>query len=93
MFLERFASWYFAQRQIVQEIVLFGPPFLVSVAITLAMGGRARLMVLAWMFNPTIAGPFDAERQRQKDEAESDWTRDARASVDELIARRRRGVY
>ncbi|HEY1225155.1 MAG TPA: hypothetical protein VGE54_08025 [Brevundimonas sp.] len=93
MFLERFGSWYFAQPRIIQELVLFGPPFLVSVAITLALGGRVRLMVLAWVFNPTVAGPLDAERGRQEDEAETAWTRDAKASVDELIARRRRGVY
>ncbi len=93
MFLERFGSWYFTQPQIIQEMVLFGPPFLVSVVIALALGGRSRLMVLAWMSNPTVAGPLDAERQQGQDDAEAEWAQDARASVDELVARRRRGIY
>jgi hypothetical protein len=93
MFLERFSDWYFTQPEMIQRAVLFGPPLLVSAIIGLALGGRARLIWLAWKFGPTAAGALDSLRRGAEVEAESDWTRDARASVDELVARRRRGLH
>lgn len=92
MSTERFSAWYFAQPELIQLFVLYGPPVLVSIVIGLALGGRLRLMVLAWRFNPTIAASLDAARAQAEGEADSDWTHDAKASVDDLVQRRRRGL-
>lgn len=93
MSTERFSAWYFAQPELVQLLVLYGPPLLVSIVIGLAMGGRPRLMLLAWRFNPTLAASFDTLRAQAESEADSDWTHDAKASVDDLVQRRRRGLH
>lgn len=92
MSTEGFSAWYFTQPELIQNLVLYGPPFLVSTAIVMALGGRIRLMWLAWMFNPTLAAPLDALRTKAEDDTEDDWTHDANASVDELVARRSRGL-
>ncbi|WP_374514368.1 hypothetical protein [Brevundimonas sp.] len=52
-----------------------------------------RLILLAWKFGPTAAGALDSLRRDAEVEAESDWAQDARASVDELVARRQRGLH
>ena len=93
MFLERFSDWYFTQPEMIQRVVLYGPPLLVSTIIGLALGGRMRLILLAWKFGPTAAGALDSLRRDAEVEAESDWAQDARASVDELVARRQRGLH
>ena len=93
MSTERFSTWYFAQPELIQLLVLYGPPLLVSIAIGLALGGRVRLMLLAWRFNPTLAASFDTLRARTESESDSDWTHDAKASVDDLVARRSRGLH
>jgi len=92
MSAERFSAWYFTQPELIQELVVYGPPFLVSVLICLALGGRVRLMLLAWRFDPTLAASFDTLRAQAADDAEAEWTHDAKASVDELVARRSRGL-
>lgn len=92
MSVERFSAWYFAQTDLVQLLVLFGPPLLVSVVIASAMGGRLRLMGLAWLNNPTVAGALDASEEAAREEAEGEWTHDAKAAVDDLVARRSRGL-
>ena len=48
MSTERFSAWYFTQPELIQQLVLYGPPLLVSIVIGLALGGRVRLMWLAW---------------------------------------------
>lgn len=93
MFLERFSDWYFTQPEMIQGAVLCGPPLLVSAVIVLAVGGRVRLAWLAWMDGPAVAGARDAERRLEEAGAESEWTQGAKASVDELIARRQRGLH
>lgn len=93
MSTERFSAWYFAQPELIQLLVLYGPPLLVSVVIGLALGGRVRLMLLAWKFNPTLVASLDTLRSQAEQDAESDWTHDAKASVDDLVARRRRGLH
>lgn len=92
MSVERFSAWYFAQPELIQLLILWGPPFLVSVVIGRTLGGRLRLMVFAWLFNPTVAGPLEAERSSGEDDAGRDWALDAKISVDELVARRQRGL-
>lgn len=93
MSTERFSAWYFAQPELIQLLVLYGPPLLVSIVIGLALGGRLRLMLLAWRFNPTLAASIDTLSSQAESEADSDWTHDAKASVDDLVARRRRGLH
>ena len=92
MSTERFSAWYFTQPELIQELVLYGPPFLVSLIICTALGGRVRLMWLAWKFNPTLAASIDTLQSQSEQDADSDWTHDAKASVDDLVQRRRRGL-
>ena len=40
MSTERFSAWYFTQPELIQLLVLYGPPLLVSIVIGLALGGR-----------------------------------------------------
>lgn len=93
MFVERFSEWYFTQPELVQQLVLYGPPLAVSLIISKALGGGLRRMVLAWMYNPTVAAAMDEDYGRKHDDAGPDWTEAAKASVDEEIARRRRGLH
>ena len=92
MSAERFSAWYFTQPELIQSLVLYGPPLLVSIVIGLALGGRVRLMLLAWKFDPAAGAALDTLASQAERDAESDWTHDAKASVDELVARRSRGV-
>lgn len=92
MSVERFSAWYFTQPELVQRLVVLGPPLLVSVVIMLALGARLRFIGLAWRYNPAIAAAIDGQRQREEDEAAGEWVETAKASVDDLIARQRRGV-
>ena len=92
MSTERFSAWYFAQPELIQLLVLYGPPLLVSIVIGLALGGRLRLMLLAWTFDPAMAASLDTLRSQAEEEAETEWTHNAKASVDDLIQRRRRGL-
>lgn len=93
MSAERFSAWFLVQNELVQQLVLFGPPFLVSVVIGLALGGRFRLIPLAWKFNPTLASAIDTLRAEAERDADSEWTHAAKASVDDLVQRRRRGLH
>lgn len=92
MSVERFSAWYFTQPELVQELVVLGPPFLVAAGIMLALGARLRFIGLAWLYNPAIAAAIDGELEREKEEADGEWVESARASVDDLVARQRRGV-
>lgn len=92
MFVERFSAWWSTQPEMVQELVVLGPPALVAVGIMLALGARPRFIRLAWLYNPAIAAAIDAQRRREEEEAEGEWVESAKASVDDLVARRRRGV-
>ena len=92
MSTERFSAWYFTQPELVQLLVLYGPPLLVSIVIGLVLGGRLRLMLLAWKFDPALAASLDTLSAQAGEDADSDWTHDARASVDDLVQRRRRGL-
>ena len=47
MSTERFSAWYFAQPELIQELVVYGPPFLVSVLVCLALGGRVEVDIVA----------------------------------------------
>lgn len=93
MSAERFSAWFFTQTELVQHLVVLGPPFLVSVVIGLALGGRFRLMRLAWRYNPTLASALDTLHADAESEADSEWTHAAKASVDDLVQRRRRGLH
>lgn len=93
MSVESFSAWFFEQPELIQNLVLYGPPVLVSAGITLALGGRIRMVWLSWLSNPALAASIEAERQAVEDEAAAEWTHAAKDSVDELIARRRRGIH
>lgn len=87
-----FSAWFFTQPGWVQELVVAGPPFVVMAAICLILGQRFRVIALAWFVNPLLA-PAAAVLFAQKDEEErNDWAREARASVDEAVIARRRGL-
>lgn len=90
--IERFSEWFIAQPDLIQRLVLFGPPLLVSAIIGVALGGSLRLTWLSWLHNPAVAAALEAERRREQDEVEG-WSDSAKASVDELVARRRRGLH
>lgn len=92
MSVERFSAWYFTQPELVQELVVVGPPLLVAVGIMLALGARPRFIGLARLYNPAIAAAIDSQLQREEEEADGEWVESANASVDDLIARQRRGV-
>lgn len=92
MSTERFSAWYFTQPELVQLLGLYGPPLLVSIVIGLALGGRLRLMLLAWKFDPALAASLDSLRSESEEDADSAWTHNARDSVDDLVQRRRRGL-
>ncbi len=93
MSLESFSAWFFEQPELIQNLVIYGPPALVSAGITLALGGRIRMVWLSWLSNPTLAASIDTERQAAEDEATPEWTHAAKDSIDELIARQRRGIH
>lgn len=93
MSVERFSAWYFTQPELVQQLVVLGPPALVAVGIMLALGARPRFIGLVWRYNsPAIAAAIDGQLQREEEEADGEWVESANASVDDLIARQRRGV-
>ena len=92
MSIEQFSQWFFAQPEIVQRLVVYGPPLLVSAIIVLALGGSLRLSLLSWLHSPTVASALEADRRQEQDGAD-DWADSARASVDDLVARRRRGIH
>ena len=90
--IERFSQWFFTQPEIIQRLVVYGPPLAVSALIGLGLGNGARLTWLSWLFNPAIASAIETARRIDQDEPEPDWTDTAKASVDELVARRGRGL-
>jgi len=92
MSTERFSAWYFTQPELIQNLVVMGPPLLVSIIIGLALGGRLRLMLFAWRFDPPVAAALDTLCAQAEEDTDPDWTHDAKASVDDLVQRRRRGL-
>ncbi|WP_439472404.1 hypothetical protein [Brevundimonas sp.] len=93
MAVEKFSAWFFEQPGLVQEAVLYGPPLLVSTVITVMLGGRLKTSLIAWLFNPSIAASVDAHRCATDEEADAEWTHAAKDSINEMIARRRRGIH
>ncbi len=92
MSIEHFSEWFFTQPELVQRLVVYGPPLLVSAIIVLALGGSLRLTFLSWMHSPALASALEADRRREQDETDG-WSDSAKASVDDLVARRRRGIH
>lgn len=85
-----FQSWFFDQPEMIQNLVVGGPPFLVMMGIGLALGARFRFLALTWLLNPYVAPAFMAEQSQKEEEENAEWADNAKASVDELIARRNR---
>lgn len=93
MAVEKFSAWFFEQPGLLQEAILFGPPLLVSTVITVMLGGRLKTSLVAWLFNPTIAATVDTYRREIDGERDEDWTHSAKDSIDEMVAKRRRGIH
>jgi hypothetical protein len=93
MTVEKFSAWFFEQPGLLQDAILLGPPLLVSTVITVLLGGRLKTSLIAWLSNPTIAATVETYRREIDNEKDEAWTHSARDSIDEMIAKRRRGIH